>query len=295
MSEKISIGILSYKRMDFLIQTISDLIKIERAIDLIILNNNESYDFYNEIRDLTIGNNLVNIVYIWDKVNYGVSCGRRKIVESCKTKFLILFDDDIHCPDINVITDKVIYSLTNDNISGIAFNIFEYGTNIHNKYEIPHKNKKINMTESFYTYIMIGAAFAVNVDDVRRVGNFPDDFGMYGFEEVDLSFRLINAGLNIKYIPECIIFHKKSPDGRFSNKDVNFLGYVNRVRMAKRYFHFKYFITSFVVRSVFFVFKTKDIKLMIKGIVIIFSDKKEMKFSKVFYDYIKSVRGFIYY
>ena len=65
------------------------------------------------------------------------------------------------------------------------------------------------------------------------MGNFSNTLGPYGFEEIDVAFRLINAGYKIKYLHDCIIEHKKSPDGRFSNEMVNYYALVNRTILAK--------------------------------------------------------------
>ena len=151
------------------------------------------------------------------------------------------------------------------------------------------------MSKDFYTYLMIGAGHAIDVNVVRNIGNYPDDFGLYGFEEVDVAFRIINANYKIKYLSNCVIFHKKSPDGRFSNEKVNELAFLNRTKMAKRYFSKKYFYPCLIVRSVFFLIKTKNIKLFLSLIKEIKDDKKTNKFGSQFYKYIKSVNGFIYW
>ncbi|EMO5888547.1 glycosyltransferase [Proteus mirabilis] len=291
----ISIGILSYKRTDLLIKTLEDIVKANCPINLVILNNND-YCILNDIKNILEKNVLIKLTYIYHKKNYGVAIGRRILVDYCKTQYMILLDDDISIPDIDILINDVKNCFQqNKNIKGIAFNIKEYGKKTHNKYEIPHKNKKIDMSKDFYTYLMIGAGHAIDVNVVRNIGNYPDDFGLYGFEEVDVAFRIINANYKIKYLSNCVIFHKKSPDGRFSNEKVNELAFLNRTKMAKRYFSKKYFYPCLIVRSVFFLIKTKNIKLFLSLIKEIKDDKKTNKFGSQFYKYIKSVNGFIYW
>ena len=292
---KISIGILSYKRTDLLIETISCLNnKNNKNLELIILNNNEDKCIYNDVLSCLPENMDLN--YIWDKCNYGVSTGRNLILNNCTGDVIIILDDDVFIEDFDSILKSVLNDFSSDDeLSAIAFNIKDFSTKKHNRYEIPHKNKNIDLDEDFYTYMVIGAGNAIKVKDALSVGNFATDFGLYGFEEIDLSFRLINLGKKIKYNHKCNIYHKKSPDGRFSNKSVNYLYFVNRSIMAKRYFNFKYFISCFLVRSLFFIYKTKDFKLYLKAVNHIFKDKKKNQFSKRFYSYIKKVNGFIWY
>ncbi|EMQ2878780.1 hypothetical protein V9N52_004113, partial [Vibrio navarrensis] len=194
----------------------------------------------------------------------------------------------------DVILDNCLSEFERDSsIKGIAFNIKEFNTETHNRFEIPHKNKNINLDEDFNTYLMIGAGHALDVKAVKEVGNYPDDFGLYGFEEIDLSFRLINAGYKIRYLCRCVILHKKSPDGRFSSAFVNKLAFVNRCKMAKRYFSIFNFIKCYLVRGAFFIIKNRNPKMFYMASREIFSDRKKMKFNRHFYDYIKSVDGFI--
>lgn len=292
----LSIGILSYKRTDLLLETLLNIADINISIDLIIVNNNEDFCIKNDINNVIKDNSGINLVYISDNINYGVAVGRRKIIEECQTDYIIMLDDDVYIDDINsIVTNSMLEFEKDSDVKGVAFNIKEYSSKKHNRYEIPHKNKNVNMNERFFTYIMIGAGHALHVPTVRKVGNYPDDFGLYGFEEVDLSFRIINDGNKIVYNPKCMVEHKKSPDGRFSNNAVNKLAFVNRTRMAKRYFSFFNFSVCYIVRGGFFLVKTKDISEFIDSSKTIFLDKKKNKFSSYFYKYVNSVNGFLWW
>ncbi|EGT3628900.1 hypothetical protein FAP94_21465 [Morganella morganii] len=166
---------------------------------------------------------------------------------------------------------------------------------MNNKFEIPHKDKFVDMSKQFDTYLVIGAGHALKVSDALQAGNFADDFGLYGFEEIDLAFRIINLGRVIKYNPNCIVYHKRSPDGRFSNHKVLELYLLNRCRMAKRYLYPKYFYSCLIVRSFHYLYNTKDFWGLFKLLKIINSDKIRQPFNKCFYNYISSVKGFLWY
>lgn len=293
--KKISLGILTYKRMDFLFQLINDINKVKYKIDLIILNNNEELDNYFEVQS-AIDNPGINLIYIWNKINYGVSKGRRIIVDSCQTDYLILLDDDVHLPNINIIIEKVSDEFDADNIlGGIAFNIIEFSTKKSNRYEIPHKNKNIDLEKDFFTYLMIGAGLALRRTAVKEAGNFSQLLGPYGFEEVDVSFRIINQGYKIKYVSDCLVEHKKSPDGRFSNELVNYYAFVNRTMIAKMHLKTRYFVSCLIIRSLFFLIKTRDFSLYVKALKEIMSVRVKYRFENRFYDYCKTVKAFLYY
>jgi GT2 family glycosyltransferase len=293
---RISIGILSYKRVDLLLNTIKNIVISDCDIDLIILNNSEDIDIEENIRILLENASNIHLQYLWFRKNLGVATGRREILSSCNTEYIIMLDDDVVIPSIDLIISNVCNEFANDNtLGGISFNIIDITTGKHNRYEIPHKNKNIDMTTKFDTYLMIGAGHALNVSKAINAGNYPDDFGLYGAEEIDLSFRLINKGYRIMYNPECKIIHTKSPDGRFLGATVNYQAFVNRSKIAKRYFKTGYFISCLFVRSVYFLYKTKNIPMYIKAVKEIFTDKKRSAFNDSFYKYIKTVKGFLYY
>lgn len=293
----IAIGILSYLRTDLLLETLDDLSCVEDEVELIILNNNVEIDIKAELLNSPIVQKKnVSLKYLWDRKNYGVASGRRKIIEECTSSHIIMLDDDVHVPDINKMIKEVTFSFSSiSELGALAFNILEHGKGIPNRFEIPHKNKNIDLSKSFNTYLVIGAGHALDTELVRKVGNYADDFGLYGFEEVDLAFRIINAGKVVRYNCDCVVEHKKSPDGRFSNDYVNKLAFINRCKMAKRYFKFHYYLTCLFVRGLFLLIKTKNPKLVFESIVDVFKDSKKQKFGQHFYKYVKEVKGFLYW
>ena len=291
----ITIGVLSYLRTDLLLQTIDCIKDTTFNVDVIILNNND-FCIKSDLDSIQGIPENVNINYVFCGENLGVSKGRAKIVELCTTEYLILLDDDIYLENIDVIIENTLLNFEREPLLALqAFNIKEYSTGKHNKFEIPHKNKKIDLSKDFYTYIIIGAGNALRKSVVQEVGNFPKDFGLYGFEEIDLSFRVLNAGYVIKYLSKNIIFHKKSPDGRFSNDKVLSLYLINRSKMAKRYFPSYFFVSCVLVRSCHYIIKTRNFKGLFFALGEIFNDKKVSKFNNEFYKYVSKVNGFLWY
>ncbi|EMA2410235.1 putative Glycosyltransferase involved in cell wall biogenesis [Vibrio cholerae] len=291
----LSVGILSYKRTDLLLDTIDCLIDSSYEFELIVLNNND-FCILDELNSKLQGVNNAHLKYIFPGENLGVSLGRNRVVNECSGDFLILLDDDVHLENFDLIAEQTIKEFSSDNTLGaIAFNILEYSTGHHNRFEIPHKNKCLDMSQDFYTYLIIGAGNALRVSAVRSVGNFAKDFGLYGFEEIDVAFRLISEGYKIKYKSNCKILHKKSPDGRFSGKLVNKLYFENRTRMAKRYLKKRHYIVCFFVRFIFLLYKTKDVKLAASSFLVVVNDSESRKFDDVFFNYIKKVKGFLWY
>lgn len=299
MDNLVTIGILTYKRTDLLIDTIKDILSIQYKINLVIVNNNEEKDVLPELS--FIGNiKNINLIYIWDKINYGVPVGRNKIIEHLYTPYLIMFDDDVLIPNINDIVRNCINKFTsNSMIGGLAFNIKDYTTKLANRFEIPHKNKNINLNNDFKTYLMIGAGHALRKDVLSEIGGYPSDFGLYGMEEIDLSFRIIASGYSIEFISNNVIYHKRSPSGRHANSYVYYLSCVNRCKIAIRYFKLRYAFSCIAVRGAYMLLKTKKIKYirnLFLDLKLEFKKRdKKLLFDDNFYRYIKKVKGFLWW
>ncbi|MDA3043935.1 MULTISPECIES: glycosyltransferase family 2 protein [unclassified Campylobacter] len=299
MDNLVTIGILTYQRTDLLVETLKDIIKSKYKINLVVVNNNENIDVFNEIEFIK-QNKKINLIYIWDKMNYGVAIGRNKIIENLHTDYMIIFDDDVVIPDINNIIENCVYTFSsNKHIGGIAFHIKDNNSKKANRFEIPHKNKNINLSNDFFTYIFIGAGHAVSKKIIDKIGGYPTDFGLYGMEEIDLAFKILGAGHSIKFLTNNVIYHKRSPSGRHNNSYIYYLSYINRCKIAIRYFKIPYVVSCIVVRGLFMLFKTRNYKYIKQTFIDLkqeFPNRNQNSlFDENFYAYIKEVKGFLWW
>ncbi len=80
-------------------------------------------------------------------------------------------------------------------------------------------NRRVNYDFEIFNFYqkvdwVIGAAFVVKKETFEYIGGFDEDFFMY-FEEIDLCKRLSKRNLDVFFLPECEIIHKK---GKVSEK-----------------------------------------------------------------------------
>ncbi|RDL31287.1 hypothetical protein DA099_08905 [Photobacterium damselae] len=294
--EKITIGVLSYKRIDDLLLLLEDLNKLNKPVKLIIVNNDVDNDIYSFVSDI-ISNDQIEIQYIAPDSNLGVAGGRNLILENAVGKFTIFFDDDLYIPNINEIVDVCFQLFENKKISGIAFNVIDYNTKGYSRFEIPHSKKNIDMNSGFYTYLMIGAGHAVRNEFVNKYGGYPDDFGLYGMEEIDLSFKIISKNNYIVYDPRLKVEHKKSPEGRLPNVSVLKNLFVNKSRIAKKYFPSRYFFTTVFVWGGVFILKTRSLNKYINSVrdIISYNSNDSCKLDKEQVKYIKKIKGRLWF
>lgn len=52
-----------------------------------------------------------------------------------------------------------------------------------------------------------GGCTLLRVEAFREVGGFDPDFDPYGYEDMDLSLRVLKAGYRCRYVPEAVLYH----------------------------------------------------------------------------------------
>lgn len=84
---------------------------------------------------------------------------------------------------------------------------------------IPHTNKSINLDQPFDTFRFVGGCVAFRAAALRETGGFLPDF-FYGLEEIELSYRLIDAGWKIRYCPDIRAEELEHSAGRRPKREV---------------------------------------------------------------------------
>jgi len=125
--------------------------------------------------------------------------------------------------------------------------------------EQPHPNKKYILAadqpvELPYFYAM---GLGLRAEAVRKVGFFPERYGIY-MEEIDLSYRLLDAGYRILFNPRIAVHHFKTDLGRPVIGERYWISSaVNKSRLAWRLLPYPYPLTITVIWSVAAVIKTR--------------------------------------
>ena len=127
-----------------------------------------------------------------------------------------------------------------------------------------------------------GCAFMVKTDVLKKVGLLYEPFFIY-YEDVDLSFRIKNAGYDLGYVPASVIYHiagmshkstKKTAEGYVSPK-VHYLNARNHIWLLKKYTNLLHAPTVIVYQSLYYLSVTayfilrgrwQKIKALYKGI-----------------------------
>ncbi len=255
---KFSIIIITYAREDDLYLTLECFKDMRRSDTEILLLDNNTRDIGIEkyIKENII---LNNFTYYKSSSNLGVARGRNYLIDRSKGEFIITLDDDVFIKDANDLIFKTEeYFKANSKVSCLCYNIINYHTKKKLRKECPHYRKNIDWTKNQIVSYYIGAGNAIRKSIIEKVGSYPDDFGVYGMEEIDLSFR-INSISDILYVADIEVFHKISPYGRLSNFETLKSNCDNRIKIAIKYFPVLYVLSAVIIWTSYYMIKSRKI------------------------------------
>lgn len=293
----ISVLIISYGRYTEVIDTMKSINQYKgEKIELLFLDNNNNKELETSLLDVLSENKSILFQYFNIGKNLGVAEGRNFLIEKAQGEILVTLDDDVEIEDINLLIDKISHYMEHYHEVGVlAFNIKNFFTKKALSHEIPHGNKKLDFTKNQLTYYFIGAGHAIRKSVYEKTGLYPKDLGLYGGEERDLSFRILEANYKILYTSDIVIYHKVSPNGRIPRKEENFFRYRNQLIVLNRYMPKLYCVTSNIIWSIYYLVKKGG---TIQDIINVLIELNNLSTNKVSYktiQYIKNVNGRLYY
>ncbi|HHW3262919.1 TPA: glycosyltransferase family 2 protein, partial [Haemophilus influenzae] len=267
----ISLLIISFGRYQEVLETFACVNKYHgNKIELLFLDNNPERELEADLSSIVENNSGILFSYFHTGENLGVAEGRNFLIEKAQGDILITLDDDVEIEDITLLIQKVTdYMANNAKVGALAFNIKNYFTRKALSHEIPHGNKKLDFSQNLLTYYFIGAGHAIRKKVYQKAGLYPKDLGLYGGEERDLSFRILESGYQILYASDIVTYHKVSPDGRMSKEKENFFRYRNQLIVLNRYMPRIYRYSANLIWSLFYLIKKSG---TLKEVIEVFHD-----------------------
>ncbi|MGE0118012.1 MAG: glycosyltransferase family 2 protein [Dongiaceae bacterium] len=146
--------------------------------------------------------------------NLGIPGGRNVATRFGSAPVVVSLDNDaVFCSETEVA--KAIRRLESDtSLAAIGFRILNFFSRADDERSWGYpKSLRPQSDREFVTTRFVGAGHALRRSAFEAVGGYDADLFFY-WEELDVSYRLINAGYRILYAPEISIFHKVSPEHR---------------------------------------------------------------------------------
>jgi len=146
--------------------------------------------------------------------NVGVAMGRNIATHMGDAPYVVALDNDAIFADEEVLLRVVRRFEADGRLGAIAFRILNYFTGHDDdvSWDYPSALRPQSDQEFFVTRF-VGAGYAVRRSAFDATGGY-DASLFFGGEERDLSYRILNLGYYIKYLPELTVRHRVDPEAR---------------------------------------------------------------------------------
>ena len=270
-----SIVIITHNRREDLEENISRLSDQQyEPVEIVVVDNSSTDGTKEMMRQKA--KRQESLRYFRNEDNAGVGGGRNIGINEARGSIIICIDDDAMIDDDRAVNKIVEKFESSPEVGVLSFKSINYYSDEIDSKEFPHRDNSKNKDEEFETNYFIGVGHAIRKEVYKEVGVYSPKF-FYGFEELDLSFRVMDAGYKIFYFPEVTVFHKKAPPLETRNSETwqNLLK--NRIRVSIRNLPLRYVLGSLVIWSGFVFVKTK-LNLFVLGgaYCAILADMKEL-------------------
>ncbi|MFA5967660.1 MAG: glycosyltransferase [Sphingomonas sp.] len=155
---------------------------------------------------------------LWDGMNKGV-VARNLGFAAARGEVVILLDDDVFVDTPDFLDRFGAQFAAAPRLGAVTIRKYVRGETGARPDLIPHTNKRIDLTQPFLTFRFVGGCVGFRAAMLRETGGFLPDF-FYGLEEIELSYRIIDAGWKILYDPDIICEELEHPAGRRPKRQV---------------------------------------------------------------------------
>jgi len=234
---ELSVIIVSFNVRYFLKQCLLSVKKASESIDceIFVIDNNSADDSCN-----MVAQEFPEIFLIKNNFNSGFSAANNQAIKLAKGRYILLLNPDtiieddtlIKCinfmnshPDAGAMGVRMINgegrflpeskrALPTPQIAffkTFGFSFLFPESRFFNRYYLSY----IDSTETSIAEVISGAFMFIRSEAINKTGLLDEDFFMYG-EDIDFSYRLLQAGYNNYYFPEAHIIHFK---GKSTDRD----------------------------------------------------------------------------
>lgn len=217
----------------------------------------------------------------------GVAEGRNYLMRRAKGEIFCILDDDAYFANSTCITN-ILNALESYPATGIlACKIIDFRNNRENLL-VPFSklHLKINpylINQDHLVSYYLGGCHAIRKTVLEKCGYYYNNF-KFGEEELDLSYRALQAGFQILYTPKAVAYH--SPDDQrdhlpiFNNKSKLYYHTRNRLYLAYKYLPWIYvpsYLTIWLNIFAAISIKKRKIKEYLNGLADGLSSLKNIK------------------
>lgn len=217
-----------------------------------------------------------DITHLHFSERMGVPRARNIGFEHASGEILVTIDDDavLEAPEA---TEKMVSLFReHEDVGVLAFQCRNYYTGEVNPHETPDPpDFDMTMSQRYRATNFVGVGNAIRKSALEVTGMYPSNF-QYGFEEMDLSFRVHESGYDILYIPDIVVRHKKSPEGRIPDTETKERLAGNRIKLAIRNLPWRYVVVTTLIWSAYVVLLTRSISSLFNVFRRMYEEKADL-------------------
>lgn len=246
----VSYVIVTYNRPDDLAETLESVLDQEyEPLEVVVVCN--STDETPTLFEEGARFDRDRVRYFHYPERMGVPKARNVGYGHARGDILVTLDDDAVLQDPEA-TDRAVALLeAHDDVGVLAFQCRDYYSGELNLHETPDP-PELAMTpaQEYRAANFVGVGNAIRRSTLEAAGGYPEDF-VYGFEEMDLSFRVHDTGDDILYTPEVTVYHKKAATGRRTALETRERLVENRIKLAVRNLPIHYVLFTAMIWSAY--------------------------------------------
>ncbi len=201
--------ILSWNRTDDTIAAITSAVEQRGDKQVLVVDQGSEIQNVEKLERFVRGLREVKLKKLGQ--NSGVPGGRNIAAAMGNGDYVIALDSDAVFADRDSLARAVDHLDSHPDLCAIGFRIqnFFTGRNDDTSWDYPGRDPD----KGFRTTRFIGAGHAIRRKVFEAVGGY-DARLFFCLEEVDLCYRMLNAGYRVEYFPDVTILHKISPEHR---------------------------------------------------------------------------------
>jgi GT2 family glycosyltransferase len=251
----VSILIGAKDRPDALIRCVkSVLAQAYKNLEVIVLDDNSDEKLCSRLVEAVADS---RVKCIRSDTTLGVAGGRNKLIKEAKSNFLVILDDDAAFRNDDSLNRIMDLFDSHPDVGLFAFLIIniiddkEVGIRVPFRRAVIKRNPEITNSPQ-YVSCFLGGGHAIRKSVFDKCGLYQQDF-VFGGEELDLSYRIIQNGYKIFYTPDVIVNHYPKYIGlltKQTRKNYLYFAVRNKIWINYKYLPWPAFIVNTAIWSV---------------------------------------------
>lgn len=203
----ISVVIPAYNRRDTVLALLQDVTRQrDVTFEIIVVDDCSPDDTVEAVR-----NAFPQVVLLRNEKNSGPAVTRNRGVRAARGRYIVGFDSDVTLPDDTLLARVAALFEQNPGDTGLAFRLLAADGKSEDRPRWWHAQPfETGHDRPFLTHYFSGTGYAFRREEMIAAGLYPEILYMH-YEEVELAFRILDRGGNIRYRPDLRVVHHASP------------------------------------------------------------------------------------